>query len=258
MTDGRGARLLPFLQLPMEPLGAGSGAGGSGRRRATLRPVSQTPTEGVQEFHGVAGWPTQPTLVPTVIVWGHGGESVEVQGSFDNWTTRQPLQRSGKDFTIVKLLLPGVYQYKFIVDGTWKYAPDQSAVYDEMGNINNVLEVQEYSPDNLDSLSSFEQPPSPPHSYDCQPPGADDYAKEPPVMPKHLNLTLLNVPPTFEAPTVLPRPQHVILNHVYEERAPRNVDALVLGTTFRYRSKYITTVVYKPSKLPKDSSTMMD
>ena len=77
-------------------------------------------------------------------------------------------------------------------------------------------------------------------------------------MPKHLNLTLLNVPPTFEAPTVLPRPQHVILNHVYEERAPRNVDALVLGTTFRYRSKFITTVVYKPSKLPKDGSAMMD
>ena len=242
----------------MEPLGQGPGGAGAGGRQATLRPVGETPTEGVQEFHGVAGWPTQPTLVPTVIVWGHGGESVEVQGSFDNWTTRQPLQRSGKDFTIVKLLLPGVYQYKFIVDGTWKYAPDQSAVYDEMGNINNVLEVQEYSPDNLDSLSSFEQPPSPPHSYDCQPPGADDYAKEPPVMPKHLNLTLLNVPPTFEAPTVLPRPQHVILNHVYEERAPRNVDALVLGTTFRYRSKYITTVVYKPSKLPKDGSAMMD
>ena len=50
----------------------------------------------------------------------------------------------------------------------------------------------------------------------------------------------------------------MILNHVYEERAPRNVDALVLGTTFRYRSKYITTVVYKPSKLPKDGSAMMD
>jgi Glycogen recognition site of AMP-activated protein kinase len=33
-----------------------------------------------------------------------------VEGSFDNWTTRQPMQRSGKDFTIVKLLPPGVYQ----------------------------------------------------------------------------------------------------------------------------------------------------
>lgn len=35
---------------------------------------------------------------------------MEVEGSFDNWTTRQTMQRSGKDFTIVKLLPPGVYQ----------------------------------------------------------------------------------------------------------------------------------------------------
>lgn len=40
----------------------------------------------------------------------HGGEHVEVEGSFDNWTTRQALQRSGKDFTVIKLLPPGVYQ----------------------------------------------------------------------------------------------------------------------------------------------------
>ena len=33
-----------------------------------------------------------------------------MEGSFDNWTTRQNMQRSGKDFTIVKLLPPGVYQ----------------------------------------------------------------------------------------------------------------------------------------------------
>ena len=40
----------------------------------------------------------------------NGGHAVEVEGSFDNWTTRHPLQRSGKDFTLVKLLPPGVYQ----------------------------------------------------------------------------------------------------------------------------------------------------
>lgn len=40
----------------------------------------------------------------------NGGNSVEVEGSFDNWTTRHSLQRSGKDFTLVKLLAPGVYQ----------------------------------------------------------------------------------------------------------------------------------------------------
>ena len=59
----------------------------------------------------------------------------------------------------VRLLLP---QYKFIVDGEWKYALDQPKMYDEMNNVNNVLEVQEYVPENLDSLTDFEPPPSPP------------------------------------------------------------------------------------------------
>ena len=33
-------------------------------------------------------------------------------------------------------------QYKFIVDGEWKYDPNQPAMFDEMGNVNNVIEVR--------------------------------------------------------------------------------------------------------------------
>jgi 5'-AMP-activated protein kinase regulatory beta subunit len=96
------------------------------------------------------------------IAGSHGGEHVEVEGSFDNWSTRQPLQRTGRDFTVIKLLPPGVYQYKFIVDGDWKYDPNQPAMFDEIGNVNNVIEVQEYVPENLENVSGFDPPPSPP------------------------------------------------------------------------------------------------
>ena len=58
-------------------------------------------------------------------------------------------------------------QYKFIVDGEWKYAPDQPAMHDERNIVNNVVEVQEYVPDQLDSLVGFEPPPSPPERCDC-------------------------------------------------------------------------------------------
>lgn len=34
-------------------------------------------------------------------------------------------------------------------------------MYDDQNNVNNVLEVQEYVPENLESLTSFEPPPSP-------------------------------------------------------------------------------------------------
>lgn len=60
-------------------------------------------------------------------------------------------------------------QYKFIVDGDWKYDPNQPAMYDEIGNVNNVIEVQEYVPENLENVSGFDPPPSPPSrsARDC-------------------------------------------------------------------------------------------
>lgn len=215
-----------------------------------LNPVIPKPDDGSGGARGTAciiipglQQPAQPTLIPTVISWAHGGNSVEVQGSFDNWSSRAPLHQHGKEFTLVKMLMPGVYQYKFIVDGEWKYAPDQPAMYDEMGNVNNVLEVQEYIPENLDSLSGFQHPPSPPSSYNQMLPQPDDYAKEPPAVPPQLLLTLLNCPTAPETNAQLPRPQHVILNHLYHKRSKSMWCA---GTTHRYRSKYVTVVMYKP------------
>lgn len=83
-------------------------------------------------------------------------------------------------------------------------------MYDERGNVNNVIEVQEYQPENLDNLSSFQAPSSPVSSYDNPAPQPDDFAKEPPTAPPQLHLTLLNVPSIAEAPGILPRPQHVV------------------------------------------------
>jgi len=57
--------------------------------------------------------PTHACVMP--YAGSHGGGHVEVEGSFDNWTTRQVLQRSGKESTIVKLLPPGVYQVGALV-----------------------------------------------------------------------------------------------------------------------------------------------
>lgn len=61
----------------------------------------------------------------------------------------------------VLLFHPSVLQYKFIVDGDWKHDPNQRAMRDENGNVNNVIEVQEYVPENLENISGFDPPPSP-------------------------------------------------------------------------------------------------
>jgi len=60
-------------------------------------------------------------------------------------------------------------------------------------------------------------------SYTQPLPTAEDYTKEPPPAPAHLQLTLLNVPPAMDATAQLPRPQHVVLNHTYCQRASPQV-----------------------------------
>ena len=210
----------------------------------------------------------QSKAVPTVFTWGAGGTSVELEGSFDNWTSRHVMQKSGRDFSLVKLLAPGVYQYKFIVDGQWRHDPNLPCIYDDQGNINNVMEVQEYIAEDLSGLATFEPPPSPRSTYENPILSSEEFQKEPPSIPPQLQLSLLNVPTTNmgmnassaslgdsnQANKVtymdsLPRPGHVVLNHLYSQRTSGN-GVIVIGSTHRYKSKYVTTVLFRAR--PKD------
>jgi hypothetical protein len=76
---------------------------------------------------------------------GHEDASVVVlAGSFNAWNQSQLVfGREGDDWVCRIDLDPGVYQYKFIVDGDWLLDPSNpDTVEDEAGNVNNVLEVR--------------------------------------------------------------------------------------------------------------------
>ncbi|KAJ1428647.1 Immunoglobulin-like fold [Sesbania bispinosa] len=144
--------------------------------------------------------------IPTMITWSYDGEEVAVEGSWDNWKTRMPLQRSGKDFTIMK----------------------------------------DYVPEDIGSISSFEPPKSPDSSYNNLQLSSEDYAKEPPLVPPFLQMTLLNVPSTnMEIQPLMSRPQHVLLNHLYMQKEKSSPSVVALGTTHRFLAKYVTVVLYK-------------
>ncbi|GMH19443.1 hypothetical protein Nepgr_021284 [Nepenthes gracilis] len=183
--------------------------------------------------------------IPTMITWSCGGNDVCVQGSWDDWKTRKPLQSSGKEFTIMKVLPSGVYRYRFIVDGQWRYDPEVPCAQDEAGNYYNVLDLQEYVPDELEGVSEFDPPRSPDSSYDNLELRSEDFAKQPPSVPPHLQTTLLNAPSSCTE--ILPRPsrpQHVVLNHLYMQKG-KNGPSVALGSTHRFLSKYVTVVLYK-------------
>lgn len=61
-------------------------------------------------------------ITTTEFVWSFGGSSVYVTGAWDDWRVKAALSRtSPTDFTAVLALPVGTFQYKFIVDGNWKY-----------------------------------------------------------------------------------------------------------------------------------------
>ncbi|KAF8724790.1 hypothetical protein HU200_020725 [Digitaria exilis] len=91
----------------------------------------------------------------------------------------------------------------------------------------------------------FEVPPSPDSSYTNPIPGNEDEGREPPLVPPHLQHTLLSFPPNQDESSPLPQPQTVVLNHLYiEKENTRSVVAL--GITHRFRAKFVTVVLYKP------------
>ncbi|KAK9133973.1 hypothetical protein Scep_013501 [Stephania cephalantha] len=184
--------------------------------------------------------------IPTMITWSYGGKEVAVEGSWDDWKTKKPLQKSGKDFTIMKVLPSGVYQYRFLVDGQWTYAPDLPCCHDDTGTVYNILDLQDYVPEDLESIAGFEPPQSPDSSYNNVELSSEDYAKEPPLVPPHLQMTLLNGPTSgMDNSSPLPRPQHVVLNHLYMQKGKSGQSVLALGSTHRFRAKYVTVVLYK-------------
>ncbi|KAH7425665.1 hypothetical protein KP509_11G065100 [Ceratopteris richardii] len=195
--------------------------------------------------------------VATIIKWNHGGNEVAVEGSWDNWSTRLTLQRSGKDFAILKYFPQGVYHYRFLVNGEWRHSPDLPYVLDESGNAMNILDVQDNVAENLDGIADFAVPGSPESSYDSKLPGPEDYTKDPPLLPSQLYLNTqlestfhpLGIAPNAQGNTNgMGRPQHVILNHLFVEtrRATSSAPVLALGFTQRFRAKYVTVILHKP------------
>ena len=77
-------------------------------------------------------WPKSASTVHVTgdfIDWIAPGITLQYNSDTQSWSS-EPVSISSTDFPIF---------YKYIVDGTWQYAPDQSWRTDEWGNINNVL-----------------------------------------------------------------------------------------------------------------------
>eukprot|EP00117_Sycon_ciliatum_P001741 scpid37579/ scgid2910/ 5&apos len=151
------------------------------------------------------------------------------------------------NFSFIADLPVGKHEYKFHVDGQWIHDPSEPTTRNAMGTLNNVVTIDKADLDELDlDLDSPQQ------SYSSSPPG--EYSQEvpekflpgvPPQLPRLLHQVPLNSEQDPRCdPTVLPTPDHVLLNHLYALSIKDGV--MVLATTQRYQHKFVTTLLYKP------------
>jgi len=153
------------------------------------------------------------------------------------------MRQSRADFISIQSLPPGIYQYRFIVDGKWEVDPTQPFTTDMNGERNNYIEVRK--PEKEELLNQISVGISPPGTYGQLLYNNSTFSDSPPSLPPHLLRALLNTTLPQSDPQILPLPHHVMLNHIY--RIPRIEDKmLIVGVTTRYKLKYITTVFYQP------------
>lgn len=216
--------------------------------------TSMLSTSAAQERVARSAAPRQP--VPVTFRWSLGGQNVSVTGSFLDWKTELRMERQVADgtFSCTHALEPGTHQYKFIVDGVWRHHPDQPTVHDEVGNINNFVDVVEPTAKHLFPR----RPESPPGDYaqivpdELNPHSTANLnpdvnkAMRVPNIPPHLLRALLNTAPSPDDPSTLPLPHHVMVNHLYvlPRAQPAGDNCTVLGATHMVKNKYVTTVLY--------------
>eukprot|EP00835_Amoeboradix_gromovi_P004635 NODE_372_length_9892_cov_0.272644.p3 type:complete len:248 gc:universal NODE_372_length_9892_cov_0.272644:6016-5273(-) len=227
--------------------------------------------------------PTSKENMNTLITWGEGGNEVNLCGTFNNWD-RLPMIRSSKDiskdFQASLPLKPGTYMLKFIVDNEWRCSQSLPTMKDEQGNLVNYIVVQDLEEINLFpthlkdkklSENNIERPKSPDGDYGVtipaylkvlenplliSEPGLDSpgqqYAlisrQQPPLVPAFLTKVILNASnKEGKEPHVLPVPNHATLNHLFACSIKEGT--MAVATTSRYRSKYVTSIYYKPVQL---------
>ncbi len=94
----------------------------------------------LKQQHPMAG---QDTKKVQTFMWTLNGNVKEVclAGDFNKWKP-EPMAKCENGFRATLKLEPGVYQYKFVVDGAWKVDPAGKGIAkNDFGTTNSVLLV---------------------------------------------------------------------------------------------------------------------
>jgi hypothetical protein len=206
-------------------------------------------------------------IVPVMFKWTHGGQRVFLTGTFNNWAKEGiPMVRSGQEFYQIIDVQKGVHEYKFLVDGEWKFSLDQPVSQDISGNVNNVVDIQYYEryepaalQDPLDVVSNEEAFTT--EIIDPTAGGGATPAEPPGVPPLLLRIPLMGLPCGVRGdtlritasesspsdPSSVNIPLFSISGHVSHDASVSfreiGTDTVLVSSCMRFAQKFSTTIL---------------
>ena len=204
--------------------------------------------------------PTEDERVPVMFKWTHGGQRVYVTGTFNDWAKEGiPMVRSGQEFYQIVDVARGVHEYKFLVDGEWKYSHEQPVLQDTGGNVNNVVDIQfyeKYEPVPLkDPMDVLEMDESEFKTETIDPIQTSEPPSAPPLL---VRLPLLGLPchsraehiktlASGTAPQQVNIPLFSVSGHVLHDASSSysslSSEAVVCASTVRFAQKFSTNIL---------------
>jgi len=190
--------------------------------------------------------------LPTIFKYSGNAKEAYVCGTFSDWE-KIPMVKSQKDFVALVDLPVGEHQYKYYVDNEWTHDKTIPSIDNTCGSKNNVITIQQddfeaFSALDMDSkVTNTRHHRGPEAEFGQDIPGLNSFESKPgpPILPPHLLQVILNKDtPLSCEPTLLPEPDHVMINHLYALSIKDGV--MVISSTQRFRKKYVTTLLYKP------------
>ena len=220
-------------------------------RAGTDSSSEQSAVSGTGPSAPPSGPPTR--CLPTIFKFsGRTAKEAFVCGTFSNWE-KIPMVKSQKDFVALVDLPVGEHQFKYFVDNEWTHDKQVPTAVSECGTTNNVITIQQddfeaFSALDMDSrATNVSNKRGPEAEFGQEIPGLSSFESKPgpPILPPHLLQVILNKDtPLSCEPTLLPEPNHVMINHLYALSIKDGV--MVISSTQRFRRKYVTTLLYKP------------
>jgi hypothetical protein len=211
--------------------------------------------------------------VPTHFEWKEGGTTVYLTGSFCNWNEKFLMSKINNNFELTIELQKGSYQYKFIVDHSWKFSKHHPTCNDGRGNINNIIDTNLYLPPKSEEKKEKvrekkERKLSKNDSdYSTDIPAKKELYVDASACPNNYKLLfdierfshqkysekdefieISNVFHCNENSSYIPinTPPHVNTNHIFTNKIWSKKSVISSGMSERVRNKYITFIYYKP------------